>query len=70
MESSSCARLRRKWVEPLRAGVDALMADPSPPERTVRPTDGSAPFFRTLQLAAHCPFREFVMRRRASSPRG
>ena len=36
------------WVEPLRAGVEALMANPSPLERTVRPADGSAPFFQDL----------------------
>ena len=34
------------WVEPLRAGVAAVMADPSPFERTVRPADGSPPFFQ------------------------
>ena len=36
----------REWVEPLRAGVAAVMADPSPFERTVRPDDGSPPFFQ------------------------
>ena len=51
-----------EWVEPLRAGVDALMADPSPLERTVRPTDGSAPFFQDLcNWQRIAPFREFVM---------
>ena len=51
-----------EWVEPLRAGVDALMAAPSPLERTVRPTDGSAPFFQDLcNWQRIAPFREFVM---------
>ena len=36
----------RGWVETLRAGVAAVMADPSPFERTVRPADGSPPFFQ------------------------
>ena len=36
----------REWVEPLRAGVAAGMAAPSPFERTVRPPDGSPPFFQ------------------------
>jgi ectoine hydroxylase-related dioxygenase (phytanoyl-CoA dioxygenase family) len=35
-----------EWVAPLRAGVERLMRDPSPLERTVRPQDGSAPFFQ------------------------
>ena len=39
-------RAFREWVEPLRAGVAAVMADPSPFERTVRPDDGSPPFFQ------------------------
>ena len=39
-------RAFRDWVEPLRAGVAAVMADPSPFERTVRPADGSPPFFQ------------------------
>ena len=36
----------RDWVDPLRAGVAAVMADPSPFERTVRPADGGPPFFQ------------------------
>lgn len=36
----------RDWVEPLRAGIGKLMADPSPLERTYKPQDGSAPFFQ------------------------
>src|SRR5829696_2045650 len=50
------------WVEPLRAGVEALMADPSPLERTVRPKDGSAPFFQDLCNWQRIPqFRDFVL---------
>ena len=36
----------RDWVETLRSGVAAVMAEPSPFERTVRPDDGSPPFFQ------------------------
>ena len=36
----------RDWVETLRSGVAAVMADPSPFERTVRPDDGSPPLFQ------------------------
>jgi ectoine hydroxylase-related dioxygenase (phytanoyl-CoA dioxygenase family) len=50
------------WVEPLRTGVAALMADPSPLERTVRPKDGSAPFFQDLCNWQRIPqFRDFVL---------
>jgi ectoine hydroxylase-related dioxygenase (phytanoyl-CoA dioxygenase family) len=34
------------WVEPLRAGVQRVMAAPGPLERTYRPSDGTAPFFQ------------------------
>ena len=56
----------REWVEPLRAGVAAVMAAPSPFERTVRPADGSPPFFQD-----YCnwdrveEFRRFVYESRA-----
>lgn len=36
------------WVEPLRRGVERLMAQPSPLERSYKPADGSAPFFQDL----------------------
>lgn len=50
------------WTETLRAGVAALMADPSPLERTVRPADGSAPFFQDLCNWQRIPqFRSFVL---------
>ncbi|GAB3629694.1 phytanoyl-CoA dioxygenase [Pandoraea terrae] len=49
------------WIEPLREGVAALMADPSPLERTYHPADGSAPFFQDLCNWQRIPaFREFV----------
>ncbi len=49
------------WLEPLRAGVAALMADPSPLERTVQPADGSAPFFQDLcNWQRIAPFGDFV----------
>lgn len=50
------------WVEPLRAGVAANMAHPSPFERTVKPADGSAWFFQDYCNWQRIPeFREFVM---------
>jgi ectoine hydroxylase-related dioxygenase (phytanoyl-CoA dioxygenase family) len=36
------------WVGPLRDGLDAIMAKPSPLERVYHPADGSAPFFQDL----------------------
>ncbi|MGI9317105.1 MAG: phytanoyl-CoA dioxygenase family protein [bacterium] len=36
------------WVEPLQRGIETLMADPSPYERSYQPEDGSAPFFQDL----------------------
>ncbi len=51
----------RDWVEPLRAGVAANMANPSPLERTVRPADGSAWFFQDYCNWQRIPeFRAFV----------
>ena len=51
----------REWVAPLRAGIDRLMADPSPRERTYRPRDGSAPFFQDYCNWQRIPeFRAFV----------
>lgn len=52
----------REWVEPLRAGVERLMAAPSPLERTYRPADGSAPFFQDFCNWQRIPeFRAFVL---------
>jgi len=49
------------WVEPLRVGVERLMADPSALERTYRPQDGSAPFFQDFCNWQRIPeFRAFV----------
>ncbi|WP_341914725.1 phytanoyl-CoA dioxygenase family protein [Ferrovibrio terrae] len=49
------------WVEPLRTGIATLMADPSPLERTVKPEDGSAPFFQDLCNWQRIPeFQRFV----------
>jgi len=49
------------WVEPLREGVAAVMREPSPLERSVRPADGSAPFFQDLCNWQRIPgFRRFV----------
>jgi ectoine hydroxylase-related dioxygenase (phytanoyl-CoA dioxygenase family) len=51
------------WVEPLRAGIATLMADPSPLERTVKPEDGSAPFFQDLCNWQRIPqFEDFVLK--------
>ena len=55
------------WVEPLRDGVEALMAAPSPRERSYRPADGSARFFQDLcNWQRIDQFRDFVM----TSPAG
>lgn len=63
-EEDGAAILRQvftQWIEPLRRGVATLMADPSPLERTVRPADGSAPFFQDLCNWQRIPdFRAFV----------
>lgn len=51
----------REWVEPLRAGVAEVMANPSEFERTVRPDDGSPPFFQDYCNWDRIPdFRRFV----------
>lgn len=50
------------WVESLRAGVEAYMANPSWRERTYRPADGSAPFFQDYCNWPLIPqYREFVL---------
>ncbi|MBB2206066.1 phytanoyl-CoA dioxygenase family protein [Gluconacetobacter takamatsuzukensis] len=50
------------WVDTLRAGIDRLMADPSPLERSYKP-EGSAPFFQDLCNWQRIPeFRTFVER--------
>jgi ectoine hydroxylase-related dioxygenase (phytanoyl-CoA dioxygenase family) len=49
------------WVEKLRAGVAAVMDDPSPLERSYTP-EGSARFFQDLcNWQRIAPFREFVL---------
>jgi ectoine hydroxylase-related dioxygenase (phytanoyl-CoA dioxygenase family) len=40
--------LFKDWVAPLRAGIEKLMAEPSPLERSYAPKDGSAHFFQDL----------------------
>lgn len=40
--------LFKDWVEPLRHGVDALMANPSPLERSYHPKGDAAPFFQDI----------------------
>ena len=56
------------WVEPLRAGIAALMADPSPLERTVKPADSSAPFFQDLCNWQRIPeFTAFVHHRKGAA---
>ena len=57
------------WVEPLRAGIAALMADPSPLERTVRPADGSAPFFQDLCNWQRIPSSKSFVHRPAAGDR-
>jgi ectoine hydroxylase-related dioxygenase (phytanoyl-CoA dioxygenase family) len=49
------------WVDALRDGVAALMADPGPNERSYQPKDGSARFFQDLCNWQRIPqFRAFV----------
>lgn len=51
----------KDWVEPLREGTKALMAAPSPLERSYQPADGSAPFFQDLCNWQRIPeYRRFV----------
>ncbi len=50
------------WVESLQEGIDALMADPSPRERSYQPADGSARFFQDLcNWQRIDQFRDFVL---------
>ena len=49
------------WVEPLRAGLQAIMTAPSPLRRVYTSTDGSAPFFQDLYNWRRIPeFEDFV----------
>ena len=51
-----------EWVAPLQQGIAELMANPGPWERSVRPQDGSAPFFQDLcNWQRIAQFREFVL---------
>ena len=47
--------LFKGWVDRLREGVDRLMADPSPLERSYHPKGDAAPFFQDL-----CNWRRFA----------
>ncbi len=50
------------WIEALRVGTEAVMADPSPLERTYHPKDGSARFFQDLCNWRRIPqYRDFVL---------
>ncbi|MGI9483423.1 MAG: phytanoyl-CoA dioxygenase family protein [Hyphomicrobiales bacterium] len=49
------------WVDLLRAGIEKLMADPSPRERSYTPDDGTARFFQDLVNWQRIPeFNDFV----------
>ena len=49
------------WVERLSAGIEKLMADPSPRERSYTPEDGTARFFQDLVNWQRIDeFRDFV----------
>lgn len=55
------------WVAPLSQGIETLMADPSPRERSYQPADGSARFFQDLcNWQRIDQFRDFVL----NSPAG
>ena len=50
------------WVERLRHGIEALMADPSPLERSYHPEGDAAPFFQDLcNWQRFEDFRAFVL---------
>lgn len=50
------------WIEPLKRGIDANMAEPSWRERTYLPEDGSARFFQDLCNWQRIPqYRDFVL---------
>ncbi|SON53745.1 Phytanoyl-CoA dioxygenase (PhyH) [Hartmannibacter diazotrophicus] len=50
------------WIAPLAAGMETLMAHPSPRERSYKPKDGGAPFFQDLCNWQDIPeFRDFVL---------
>lgn len=50
-----------EWVDTLRQGVDAVMAAPSPLERSYRPQEGGAPFFQDFcNWQRVAPLRRFV----------
>jgi ectoine hydroxylase-related dioxygenase (phytanoyl-CoA dioxygenase family) len=52
----------RDWVEPLRAGTEYLLKDPSVLERSYRPDDGSAAFFQDFcNWQRIAEFRAFVL---------
>ncbi len=54
------------WVYTLRNGVDKLMLNPSPRERSYNPKDGSAPFFQDLcNWQRIGEFRDFIFNSRA-----
>jgi ectoine hydroxylase-related dioxygenase (phytanoyl-CoA dioxygenase family) len=51
----------KDWVDPLRKGVDALMKNPSPLERSYHPEGDAAPFFQDLcNWQRFDDFRDFV----------
>ena len=55
------------WVTPLARGIERLMGDPSPRERSYQPEDGSARFFQDLcNWQRIDEFRDFVL----TSPAG
>ena len=43
-----CKGIFLDWVDKLRIGVDKLINNPSPRERSYTPSDGTAPFFQDL----------------------
>ncbi len=54
------------WVAKLRVGVDRLMLNPSPRERSYKPKDGSAPFFQDLcNWQRIDEFRDFIFNSKA-----
>ena len=49
------------WIEVLRSGIEKLINNPSPRERSYTPKDGTAPFFQDLCNWQRIPeFEEFI----------
>ena len=49
------------WIEVLKSGIEKLIDNPSPRERSYKPKDGTAPFFQDLCNWQRIPeFERFI----------